>query len=30
MGSVRMMFMVYVAAIVAGLTYAIVLGILEH
>jgi hypothetical protein len=30
MRSVRMMFMVYVALIVAGLVYAIVLGILEH
>ena len=30
MRSVRMMFMVYVTLIVAGLTYAIVLGILEH
>jgi hypothetical protein len=30
MRSVRMMFMVYVALIVAGLAYAIALGILEH
>jgi hypothetical protein len=30
MRSVRMMFAVYVATIVAGLAYAIVLGILEH
>jgi hypothetical protein len=30
MRSVRMMFIVYVALIVAGLAYAIVLGILEH
>jgi hypothetical protein len=30
MRSVRMMFMIYVALIVAGLAYAIVLGILEH
>jgi len=30
MRSVRMMFMVYIALIVAALAYAIVLGILEH
>jgi hypothetical protein len=30
MGSVRMMFVVYLALIVGGLAYAIVLGILEH
>jgi hypothetical protein len=30
MRSVRMMFAVYVAMIIAGLAYAIVLGILEH
>jgi hypothetical protein len=30
MRSVRMMFAVYLAMIVAGLAYAIVLGILEH
>ena len=30
MRSVRMMFAVYVAMIVAGLAYAIVLGFLEH
>jgi hypothetical protein len=30
MGSVRVMFAIYVALIVAGLAYAIVLGILEH
>jgi hypothetical protein len=30
MGSVRMMFVVYLALIVGGLAYAIVLGVLEH
>jgi hypothetical protein len=30
MGGVRVMFGIYVALIVAGLAYAIVLGILEH
>jgi hypothetical protein len=30
MGNVRVMFAIYVALIVAGLAYAIVLGILEH
>jgi hypothetical protein len=30
MGGVRVMFAIYVALIVAGLAYAIVLGILEH
>jgi hypothetical protein len=30
MRSVRMMFVLYLALIVAGLAYAIMLGILEH
>ncbi|MEA2150820.1 MAG: hypothetical protein QOD69_2650 [Solirubrobacteraceae bacterium] len=30
MRSVRMMFAIYLTLIVAGLAYAIVLGILEH